>query len=204
VDQALLSRIRVSGALIFLASTQFLLGMLLAESLYPGYSVSLNYISDLGATCRTTCAFVQPSSLMFDSSVFLLGALLVIGAYLFRLGSGSVLSPLLLGVTGLGAMGVGVFPETAGMLHPVVSLVAFMGGGLAALSTFKHSKPVLCYFAAILSAMTLVALVLFATGIYLGLGAGGMERMIAFPIIIWGIAFGGYLTARTEDSFVKR
>ena len=204
MDQALFSRIKVSGALIFLGSAQFLLGMLVAETLYPGYSVSMNYISDLGATCRTTCTIVQPASLIFDSSVFLLGALLVIGAYLFRQGSGSVLAPLLLGITGLGAMGVGVFPETTGVLHEVVSLVAFAGGGLAALATFKFSRPVLCYFAAILGTMTLVALVLYASGIYLGLGAGGMEGMIVFPVVTWGIGFGGYLTARTEDSFVKR
>ncbi len=197
------SRIKVSGALIFLATTQFLLGMLLAETLYPGYSVSANYISDFGATCRATCTIVQPSSLIFGSSVFLLGALLVLGAYLFRQGSGSVLVPLLLGVTGLGAMGVGVFPETTGVLHDVVSLVAFVGGGLAAVASFKFSRPVLCYFAAILGMMTLVALVLYASRIYLGLGAGGMERMVVFPVLTWGIGFGGYLTARTEDSFAK-
>ncbi len=204
VGQALSSRIKVSGALLFLASTQFLFGMLLAETLYPGYNISVNYISDLGATCHTTCTIVQPSSLIFDSSVFLLGALLVLAAYLFRQGSGSVLAPLLIGMTGLGAMGVGVFPETTGVLHDIVSLVAFAGGGLATLATFKFSRPVLCYFAAILGTMTLVALVLYASGIYLGLGAGGMERVVVFPVITWGIGFGGYLTARADDSFVKR
>lgn len=186
MDQALFSRIKVSGALIFLATTQFLLGMLLAETFYPGYSVSADYISDLGATCRAACTIVQPSSLIFGSSVFLLGALLVLGAYLFRQGSGSVLVPLLLGVTGLGAMGVGVFPETTGVLHDVVSLVAFVGGGLAALASFKFSRPILCCSAAILGMMTLVALVLYASGIYLGLGAGGMERMVVFPVLTWG------------------
>ena len=204
VNQALFSRVKVSGALLFLASTQFLFGMFVAETLYPGYSVSVNYISDLGATCHTTCTIVQPSSLIFDSSVFLLGALLILGAYLFRQGSGSVLAPLLLGITGLGAMGVGVFPETTGVLHVVVSLVAFAGGGLAALASFKFSRPILSYFAVILGTMTLVALVLYASGIYLGLGAGGMERVVLYPVLTWGIGFGGYLTARTEDSFVKR
>jgi hypothetical membrane protein len=174
--------------------------MLMAETLYPGYSVSSNYISDLGATCLATCTIVQPSSLVFESSVFLLGALLVLGAYLFRQGTGAMLAPLLLGITGLGAMGVAVFPETTGMLHSVVSLVAFAGGGLAALASFKFTRPILCYAAAILGTMTLVSLVLYAAGIYLGLGAGGMERFIVFPVVIWGIAFGAYLTSGSEDS----
>jgi hypothetical protein len=41
-----------------------------------------------------------------------------------------------------------------------------------------------------------LALVLGALGFDLGLGAGGMERMIIYPIIIWGLAFGGYLMAQ--------
>jgi len=28
---------------------------------------------------------------------------------------------------------------------------------------------------------------------WLGLGAGGMERMIAYPMCLWMIGFGGYL-----------
>jgi hypothetical membrane protein len=198
------SRIKISGALLFLASTQFLLGMLVAETLYPGYSVSANYISDLGATCLTTCTIVQPSSLIFNSSVFLLGALIVVGAYFFMKGTGSIVAPVLLVVTGLGAMGVGIFPETTGVLHHLVSMVAFAGGGLAALASFKFSKPVLSYFAVVLGLMTLGALVLYASGIYLGLGPGGMERMIVLPVLAWGIAFGGHLTGRAEDSFVNR
>jgi len=34
------------------AAAQFLMGMLFAEALYPGYSISGNYISDLGAFCN--------------------------------------------------------------------------------------------------------------------------------------------------------
>lgn len=39
---------RAAGALIFTGAVQFVIGMLLAEFLYPGYSASGNYISDLG------------------------------------------------------------------------------------------------------------------------------------------------------------
>ncbi|MCX9076244.1 MAG: hypothetical protein OIN88_16610 [Candidatus Methanoperedens sp.] len=41
--------------------------------------------------------------------------------------------------------------------------------------------------------MTLAALVLYGSDIYLGLGPGGMERMIAYPVLLWGTGFGGYL-----------
>jgi hypothetical membrane protein len=38
----------------------------------------------------------------------------------------------------------------------------------------------------ILGLITLGALVLFMVGMDLGLGVGGMERMIVYPILMWG------------------
>lgn len=56
---------KVAGALLFIAASQFVFGLVVAEALYPGYSISLNYVSDLG---------VGPSSSMiFNTSVFLMG-----------------------------------------------------------------------------------------------------------------------------------
>ena len=63
---------RVAGAVFFVAVTQFILCLMVAEALYPGYSLSGNYVSDLG---------VGPSSIVFNSSVFLLGLLLAVGTY---------------------------------------------------------------------------------------------------------------------------
>jgi hypothetical membrane protein len=63
------SKEKVAGMLFFIAATQFVLGLTIAEALYPGYSVSDNYISDLG---------IGPSAVIFNSSVFLLGLLILI------------------------------------------------------------------------------------------------------------------------------
>ncbi|MBI2648193.1 MAG: hypothetical protein HYY68_06785 [Thaumarchaeota archaeon] len=41
--------------------------------------------------------------------------------------------------------------------------------------------------------ITLVAIVLFTAGQYLGMGVGGMERMIVYPELIWLVSFGAYL-----------
>jgi len=51
----------------------------------------------------------------------------------------------------------------------------------------------------ILGLMALGALGLFWGRIYFGLGAGGMERMILYPILMWGAGFGGYLIAFPEE-----
>ena len=51
----------------------------------------------------------------------------------------------------------------------------------------------------ILGLITLGALVLFVGKVYLGLGVGGMERMIVYPILVWGAGFGGYLIAYSQE-----
>ena len=54
----------------------------------------------------------------------------------------------------------------------------------------------------ILGAATLTAAVLFVTTQdygYLGLGVGGMERMMAYPTLLWVIGFGGYLLGISSE-----
>jgi hypothetical membrane protein len=189
---------KVAGALFFIAASQFVLGVIVSEALYSGYSISGNHISDLG---------VGPSSSIFNSSVFLLGLLLIIGAYfLQRSFKEYKVLTLTLILTAIGAMGVGVFTENFGTIHTVVSLIAFLFGGLSAIFSvvnsyahkFKLMKTPFSIIAVILGAMCLGALVLFAANIDLGLGVGGMERMIVYPILMWGAGFGGYLIAQPE------
>jgi hypothetical protein len=50
----------------------------------------------------------------------------------------------------------------------------------------------------LLGLATLVAMVLFASNTYLGLGAGGMERMIVYPVLLWSIGLGGHMMAIEE------
>jgi hypothetical membrane protein len=190
---------RIAGALLFLAVTQFVLGLVISEAQFPNYSISDNYISDLG---------VGSSSIIFNSSVFLLGLLLLIGAYFLQRAFDFKILTVVLVLTAIGAMGVGIFTEDFETLHPIVSLIAFLFGGLSAVfsgvGSFLHKyrlmRTAFFAFAIILGFMTLGALVLFAGKIYLGLGAGGMERMIIYPILMWGAGFGGYLMTQPEES----
>jgi hypothetical membrane protein len=194
-----LSNGKVAGVLIFVGAVQFILCMLVAECLYPNYSVAKNYISDLGV------GFTAP---IFNTSVFLLGAMVLVSTYFLRQ---IVQSRVLLGflaICGVGAMGVGVFPENSPfMLHTVFSLIAFLFGALSAIASYKVQKSPLRYFAVVLGLLALAALLLFAysenfvqmggaeeAAYYLGLGKGGLERMIVYPVLLWAIGFGGYLS----------
>jgi len=181
---------KTAGSLIFLGAAQFLVAMIVAESVYPGYSVSDNYISDLG---------VGRTALIFNASVFLLGTAIIPSAYLIFRGFRKTRVVVLFILADVGAIGVGVFPETAGYIHTVMSFVAFFFGGLSAISSYTLEKTPLNYFSVAMGAFSLVALALFASEQYLGLGPGGMERMVAYPILLWAIAFGGHLIGYTED-----
>lgn len=182
---------RIAGVLLFIGAVQFILGMHLSEFLYPGYSVSENYISDLGATCRATCIVHQPSALIFNTAVVLFGVLVVTSSYFIWRAFQSYLIPLLFFLSGIGAVGVGLFPETAGVLHVIVSFMTFFFGGLSVIAAYRLVKAPFSYFS-ILGMISLTALALFIFDIFLGLGPGGMERMIAYPLLLWVIGFGGH------------
>jgi len=183
----------MAGAFMFVGGVQFVIGMLLAEIFYPGYNVSGNYISDLGATCRDTCIIYQPTALIFNTSAIILGILILLSSYRIWHEFQNYLISILIGLSGLGALGVGLFPETTGILHLIVSLIAFLFAALSAIAASKLVKPPFTYFSVVLGIASLVALTLFGLQFYLGLGPGGMERMIAYPVLLWAIGFGGYL-----------
>jgi len=200
------SRGKVAGVLFFVAVTQFIIGLTIAEALYPSYSVSDNYVSDLGT---------GPSSIVFNSSVFLLGLLLVIGTYFLRHISDLKTVNRLLFLMAICAMGVGVFTKDFTVAHGAVSSMAFLFSGLSAIASAKVLKKPFSLIGIVLGAVTLGALGLFSSGLitsgsltsnnaydsnfYLGLGPGGMERMIVYPALMWLAGFSGHLATRREE-----
>ncbi|MBC7091883.1 MAG: DUF998 domain-containing protein [Nitrososphaeria archaeon] len=189
----------VAGALIFVGAAQFVLFLIVAEALYPGYSVSRNYISDLG---------VGPSSNIFNSSVFLLGFAAAASVYYLRKSfPGKRIFHVFMLLCGVGAMGVGVFTEKFGIVHTIFSLIAFVFGALSAMASFKVQKKPFSYFSLVLGTISIIALIIFVVFEvqeyfwtpslsqfnYLGLGWGGMERIVVYPVLVWALGFGGYL-----------
>jgi hypothetical membrane protein len=205
-EGALVHRTVRTGAVVFIVGAlQFIVGMIVVQSQYPGYSLSQNYISDLGGAH-------SPWAVVFDASVILLGlcaifgVLLIWGAFDDRASRGIGLGFLL--IAGIGAVGVGVFPETTpvlhGGMHDIVSDVAFIGAGFGLTIVsfamvegphWRFSRP----FTLLCGLVTLGAIVLFSMGSYIsttyyaGLGPGGMERLIVAPVLLWAIAEGAHI-----------
>jgi len=188
---------KLAGLFFFLAASQFIVGMMVAETQYPDYNTGQNYVSDLGN-------LTEPSAAVFNASIILLGLLLLTGVYFLQQAFDFKTLSILLILTAIGAIGVGVFTENAVTAHPLVSLIAFLFGALSSIASYKLLKQPFSIIAIILGLISLTALGLFATKIYLGLGPGGMERMIAYPILLWGAGFGGYLLSSPEKPYAKK
>jgi hypothetical membrane protein len=171
------------GILLFIGAAQYILLINIAEALYPGYSVATNAMSDLG---------VGQTAVLFNSSTVVFGAFILIGLLLGRRAIGTGLT-ITLAVYGACVVGVGVFPETTGALHGSIALGMFVFGAVSAIISYRVLRPPLSYASVGLGIIALVALVLVLTHNYLGIGKGGMERMIVYPLFLWVLGFGGAL-----------
>ena len=188
-----MSRRRWAGMVMLLAGVQFALLLIVAESQYPGYNAGKNVISDLGV-------WGQPSAIIFNPSVIAFGALAVIAAYLIKDEGDLCHVPLLTAISGIGAIGVGVFPETTHLPHTISAGIAFGVGGLACAYCYRIVRAPLMYLFLGLGLLAIVSLILTGSKIDLGIGIGGIERMVAYPIIIWTLMIGAILANEPDEA----
>lgn len=190
-------RRRLAGGALVVAGTLITIGITVAGSLYPGYSIHAQTISELGAT-DASGQLVQPAAAVFTFSMGLSGDLVI----LTGIAAHATLGPRLAGAltaTGVGVLGVAAFPAHVGAPHAIAALVAFAGGGVTALLAAVETRGVVRWLSAVLGTATLLALVAFlALGGDTPLGLGGLERLVSLPIQCFTILFGGWLLGTTE------
>jgi hypothetical membrane protein len=192
-----------AGVLLFLAAVVGLLGIITAEALYPsGYSTGKNAISDLGATEPPNSRIEEPAASVFNTAMIVCGGLALTATLFLQRGSRRWLAPALLGLYALGVLGVGAFPGNTGNVHAVFALLAFIAGGLACLASVTIAARPFAFLGVLLGLVSLVVLLLaiFAgdSGPLAGLGIGGQERWVAYPVLLWIAALGGHLAARVR------
>jgi hypothetical membrane protein len=188
---------RAAGVLIFALAAQFMTVIMLAASMAPGYDVRGGAISDLGTVAETR--------LLFNISLIAVGVLnLASGLLLFRQHPSRWLLALFT-LAGVGALGAGVFPLDSGGPHGLFALVAFVAFNLEALAVASIVSGPMRVISLLAGAIGLVFVVLMAVGdsgnaaAFGPIGHGGTERMIVYPVMLWMLAFGGYLMAGRDD-----
>jgi hypothetical protein len=117
-----------------------------------------------------------------------------------------------LAMAGIGNVMVGVVAEEViPSVHSLFALIMFVSWAIAALLCCKIVKPPFSYVSATLGAVSLLMLALYLPGqlvspvFILGLGTGGLERLVVYPLWLWTLGFGAYLmgTSNTVTSTGK-
>lgn len=191
--------VRWGGLLIAAGIVQFAVAMAYVQSRYSGYSLLTNYISDLGNTSTS------PVPSVFNISIMVLGVFAFLGVLLswggFPRGGARVAGLFLLLIASIAAILVGLFPENVNpSVHDLVSLLVFLPGGLAlvVLATgMRQGTHWSSYrgFSAVLGAITLVSLAYYVPTQQFNTtwDPGLIERLIVFPILVWGFVAGLHL-----------
>jgi len=187
------AELRTAGVLASLTGATFLIGTMLAASIAPGYDFRGAAISDLG-TIRETAA-------LFNVVLIATGLLdLATGVLVVRVHRRPLLlAPFIVG--GVGAIGAGLFPLDTGAPHTLFALGAFVGFNLQALASARIVRGPMRWISLLAGLVGLAYVGVMVVGdggnpaIFGAIGHGGAGRMIAYPVMAWLLAFGGYLMA---------
>ncbi len=179
----------LAGALIFIGAFWSLMGIVVSEVLYPSYHVT-QFISDLG---------VGSTALIFNSSVVVFGILLIVAAYLLLKAGTDIWFTSMMALIGIGEVCVGIFPEDTGTPHLIAAAIVFLIGGILAIVSFRVFPVPWAWISGALGIITLAAIILLGTKNYVGLGVGGMERIIAYPLYLWAFGSGAFLMTPKKE-----
>lgn len=197
------SPLKIAGVLYIIGVFQWFAFELVAETLFPGYSVAHDYISDLGGKCvnppnNLHCVVHQPTATIFDATVILLGLMLLAGTVFVYLGTRKKLYSLTAAVAGLGICLVGVFPEPTGWPHAILSVILFNALGISLILAWTITRrDVIRYLVVVAGILTLFFNWVNALGGTIGVG--GQERLLVLSGLLGLLALGGYLTGRDSN-----
>ncbi|MQA34361.1 DUF998 domain-containing protein [Modestobacter roseus] len=189
-----------AGMLLLAAGAGVLLAIVTAEALYPAdYRSSINTVSDLAAM-RPTDVVRQPSAAIFNAAMITAGLAIGTATALLSRAGARLSAVLPLGALSVGMVGVGLFPgNTIMAVHQLVALLAFLGGGVAAMRTAglvaRPLRPVLVLLGAVALAFLLGYELFGGFTVFEALGEGGVERWIVYPVALALVVLGTGLAA---------
>ena len=195
------------GAIAWISSAQFFVAQFVVQSAWTTpFSLTRNYISDLG---NTACGPLPADSGMYvcspwhaamNASFIVIGVTVVLGAALIRNAFRHARlwwwGLALVALGGFGFVLVGLFPENVNFPpHRLGATLQFVCGNLGQVvigASLLGSRPWQRWggYSITSGVVGLLATTLFASGHYLGMGIGGMERLAAYPLPLWTIVMG--------------
>jgi hypothetical membrane protein len=189
----------IAGALFSIAGIGIVMSIITGEAVYPrSYTTFGNTISDLSGTEPPHSIMLQPSRTLFILTMLLAGALVLVGDWFLARSVDRRRLVVTMAVFGVGLIGIGIFPGNVEGWHPLFAMACFLGGSIAAIMSRKVIDGPFRYFAVALGVTALLATIfglepLENWGPQDALGRGGIERWIAYPVLLWLVGFGAHL-----------
>lgn len=197
----------IIGPAFWILSVQYFVVQLIVIAAWPvPHSWKNNFISDLGNTvCGPysglyVCSPLHP---LMNLSFIIFGITMAIGSLLiyteFKRTNWTLIGFVLMSLSGFGTVLVGLFSEnTIASMHMIGAFLALGIGNVSILvlaCSLRGVRKAVRIYSAMTAIICLTAFVLFILDIYLGIGRGGMERLVSYPFTVWMILFGLYMTA---------
>jgi hypothetical membrane protein len=175
---------------------------------HPMYNLVTNTISDLG---NTSCGrygsgiVCSPRWILMDVWFVVLGIGMAVGSLLLYhefcdrdtpQRRAAMFGFILMGLGGVGAAIVGLFPENVnGIMHETGAALGIGAGnlGIFVIGAVVTLPEAMRRNMLLFSSTAVAALLLFAFHKPFGIGGGTMERVAAYPETLWMILFGLYV-----------
>ena len=199
----------IAGALLWIAGLEWFAAQAIAQSAWrTPYSLSSNFISDLGAVhCGTEIGLgyvCSPLHTLMNASFLVIGVCTVAGVLLLRKKwprSKSITWGLwLLGLFGAGKVTVGLAPEDQRLLFHAVGSLGILFGNIGclilAVSLRRTSRTVALVFLCI-GVVGVIAFVLQLDSALTTI-RGALERLADWPLPLWLAMLGGTFLAGGE------
>lgn len=187
---------RYAGALLAIGAAQFLVMLMLLESIAPGYSMNDNAISDLGT--------IPETETWFTITLFAIGVTNLMAGWFFLRSMGDKVLFIVFLLGSIGAMGAALIPlDNPSDMHGLFALMAFLFMNVEAVLVglkLSGALKVISILAGLTGLVFMVMMIFVDSGsidVSGSIGHGGVERMIAYPVLIWMVLIGGYLQAGT-------
>jgi hypothetical membrane protein len=201
---------KIAGILFSLGGLLFIILNTASESLFPNFSMLNNAMSDMAAVGTRTFP-IEETGILGVAITWIAGAFL-----LYRVNARKGFM-IVNSVAGVGFLLAGLSPENVNLtVHSMGALLAFPFGAASVILSYKFIRSSLKYFSIGLGSVSVAATLVTFLGqkivgpcgtcvgkapgyaqslAQLGLGLGGWESMIIYPLLIWLIGFGSYLMA---------
>ena len=184
------------------------MGVITAGAMYPrSYTTFGNEISNLGATKQPNSVSFEPSSSIFNSIMWLSGLMILTATFYQHKYFKKLLFTIPVTLFGLGIFGVDIFSGNIEPYHNMSAILAFLAGGVSAITSFKIVQFPYKYIGILLGKISLITwfMAVFSPSTLIPyIGIGGTERWVTYPLMLWLTSIGGYLMSEKPEIETKK